>query len=114
MRECVHACVRVCVRACMCQYRCVPDSTLLLYYDQDAKSSYTIMIDSHIMLLCIQLVFLTYTTQKLLDENTPMAYQKNINVGAYSIINMLICMDVFILFVDDHRIALDEIYREFS
>ena len=27
---------------------------------------------------------------------------------------MLICMDVFILFVDDHRIALDEIYMEFS
>ena len=68
------------------------------------------MIDSHIVLLCIQLLFLTYTTQKLLDENTPIAYQKNINVGAYSII----CMDVFILFVDDRRIALDEIYMEFS
>ena len=27
---------------------------------------------------------------------------------------MLICMDVFILFVDDHRIALDEMYMEFS
>ena len=32
---------------------------------------------------------------KLLDENTPIAYQKIINVGAYSI--MLICRDVFIL-----------------
>ena len=27
---------------------------------------------------------------------------------------MLICMDVFILFFDDHRIGLDEIYMEFS
>ena len=27
---------------------------------------------------------------------------------------MLICMDLFILFVDDHRIALDEIDMEFS
>ena len=27
---------------------------------------------------------------------------------------MLSCMDVFILFIDDHRIPLDEIYMEFS
>ena len=73
---CVYACVRACVRACICQYRGVPDTTLLLYHDQDAKSSYTVMIDSHIVLLCIQLLFLTYTTQQLLDENTPIAYQK--------------------------------------
>ena len=78
LKLCVRAYVHACVRACMCQYRCVPDSTLLLYHDQDAKSSYTVMIDSHIVLLCIQLLFLTYTTQKLLDENTP--------IGAYSII----------------------------
>ena len=30
----------------------------------------------------------------------------------YSII--YVCMDVFILFVDDHRITLDEMYMEFS
>ena len=51
--------------------------TLLHYHDQDAKSSYTVMIDSHIVLLCIQLLCLTYTTQKLLDENTPIAYKNN-------------------------------------
>ena len=103
--------MRARVRACVCQHRCVPDS--IYYHDQDAKSSYTVMIDSHIVLLCThQLLFLTHTTQKLLDENTPIAYQKIINVGAYSI--MLICMDVFILFVDDHRIALDEMCMEFS
>ena len=60
VRVCVHACVRVCVRACMCQYRCVPDSTLLLYHDQDAKSSYTVMIDSHIVLLCMYTVTVSY------------------------------------------------------
>ena len=70
-------CVRVCVNIDVFL-------TLLYYHDQDAKSSYTVMIDSHIVLLCIQLLFLTYTTQKLLDENTPI--KKIINVGAYSII----------------------------
>ena len=80
---CVHACVRACVRVCV---NIDVFLTLLYYHDQDAKSSYTVMSDSHIVLLCIQLLFLTYTTQKLLDENTPIAYQKIINVGAYSII----------------------------
>ena len=70
MRACVHACVCACVRVCVN----IDVFLILLYYhDQDAKSSYTVMIDSHIVLLCIQL-----------------------------------------LFVDDHRIALDEIYMEFS
>ena len=74
-------CVRACERAsvCACVRVCVNIDmflTLLYYHDQDAKSSYTVMIDSHIVLLCIQLLFLTYTTQKLLDENTPIAYQK--------------------------------------
>ena len=112
VRVCVCACVRVCVRVCV---NIDVFLTLLYYHDQDSKSSYTVMIDSHIVLLCIQLLFLTmsYTTQQLLDENTPIAYPKIINVGAYSII-ILICMDVFILFVDDHRIALHEIYLEFS
>ena len=91
MTEIVCACVRACVRACVCACVrvCVNIDvflTLLYYHDQDAKSSYTVMIDSHIVLLCIQLLFLTYTTQKLLDENTPIAYKKIINVGAYSII----------------------------
>ena len=84
---CVHACVHACVRVCVCV--CVNIDvflTLLYYHDQDAKSSYTVMIDSHIVLLCIQLLFLTHTTQKLLDENTQIAYQQIINVGAYSII----------------------------
>ena len=74
----VCACVRVCVNIDVFL-------TLLYYHDQDAKS-YTVMIDSHIVLLCIQLLFLKYTTRKLLDENMPIAYQKIINVGAYSII----------------------------
>ena len=66
------------------------------------------MIDSHIVLLCIQLLFLTYTTQKLLDENTPIAYQKNYQCrGLLDHIDVYVCMDVFILFVDDHRITLD-------
>ena len=78
---CVHACMRACVRVCVNVFL-----TVLYYHDQDAKSSYTVMIDSHIVLLCIKLLFLTYTTQKLLEENTPIAYQKIINVGAYSII----------------------------
>ena len=72
------------------------------------------MIDSHIVLLCIQLLFLTYTTQKLLDENTPIAYQNNYQCRGLLDHIMLICVDVFILFVGDHRIALDEIYMEFS
>ena len=76
-------CVRACVRAsvCACVRVCVNIDmflTLLYYHDQDAKSSYTVMIDSHIVLPCIQLLFLTYTTQKLLDENTPIAYKKKI------------------------------------
>ena len=64
----------------------------------------------------VQLLFLTNTTQKLLDENTPIAYPKNYQCRGLldHIKKMLICMDVFILFVDDHRIALDEIYMEFS
>ena len=79
---CVRACVRAwCVRACVCAYvrvcvNIVVFLTLLYYHDQDAKSSYTVMIDSHSVLLCIQLLFLTYTTQKLLDENTPIASKK--------------------------------------
>ena len=111
---CVCVCVCVCVRACVCV--CVNIDvflTLLYYHDQDAKSSYDVMIDSHIVLLCIQLLFLTYTTQKLLDENTPIAYQNNYQCRGL-LDHMLICVDVFILFVDDHRIALDEIYMEFS
>ena len=71
---CVHTCVRVCVRVCV---NIDVFLTLLYYHDIDAKSSYTVMIDSHIVLLCIELMFLTYKTQKLLDENTPIAYQKN-------------------------------------
>ena len=110
MRACVCACVRVCVNIDVFL-------TQLYYHDQVAKSSYTVMIESHIVLLCIQLLFLTYTTQKLLDENTPIAYQNNYQCrGLLDHIHacMLICMDVFILVVDDHRIALDEIYMEFS
>ena len=103
--------MRVCVRVCV---NIDVFLTLLYYHDQDAKSSYTVMLDSHMVLLCIQLLFLTYTTQKLLDENTPIAYQKISMYGPTRSYNMLICMDVFILFVDDHRIALDEIYMEFS
>ena len=70
MTDILCACVRVCVNIDVFL-------TLLYYHDQDAKSSYTVTIDSHIVLLCIQLLFLTYTTQKLLDENTQIAYQKN-------------------------------------
>ena len=89
----MRACVRVCVNIDVFL-------TLLYYHDQDAKSSYTVMIDSHIVLLCIQLLFLTYTTQKLLDENTPIAYQKNYQCRSLldHIGPMLICMDVFILY----------------
>ena len=112
MTEIVCAYMRACMRACMCACVrvCVNIDvflTLLYYHDQDAKSSYTVMIDSHIVLLCIQLLFLTYTTQKLLDENTPITYQKNYQCRGLLDHYMLICMDVFILFVDDHRIALD-------
>ena len=53
VRACVHVCVRVCVNIDVFL-------TLLYYHDQDAKSSYNVMIDSHIVLLCIQLLFLTY------------------------------------------------------
>ena len=112
MRACGRACVCACVRVCV---NIDVFLTLLYYHDQDAKSSYTVMIDSHSVLLCIQLLFLTYTSQKLLDKNTPIAYQKKYQCrGLLDHIIMLICMDVFILFVDDHRIALDEIYMEFS
>ena len=45
---CVRACVRVCVRVCV---NIDVFLTLLYYHDQDAKSSYTVMIDSHIVLL---------------------------------------------------------------
>ena len=76
MHACVHACVRECMYVSI--YRCVPDS-ILYYHDQDAKSS-TVMIDSHIVLLCIQLLFLTYTTQKLLDENTPIDISKKLSM----------------------------------
>ena len=72
----LHACVCACVRVCV---NIDVFLTLLYYHDQNAKSC-TVMIDSHIVLLCrppIQLLFLTYTTQKLLDENTPIAYQNN-------------------------------------
>ena len=70
MTDIVCACVRVCVNIDVFL-------TLLYYHDQDAKSSYTVMIDNHSVLLCIQFLFLTYTTQQLLDENTPIAYQIN-------------------------------------
>ena len=40
----------------------------------------TVIIDSNIVLLCIQLLFITYTTHKLLDENTPIAYQKKLTM----------------------------------
>ena len=90
MRACVHACVRACVRACVCACVrvCVNIDvflTLLYYHDQDAKSSYTVMVDSHIVLLCIQLLFLTYTTQKL-RKHADTISKTIINVGAYSII----------------------------
>ena len=62
---CVHACVRACVRVTVCVNVLL---TLLYYHDQDAKSSYTVMIDSHIVLLCIKLLFLTYTTQNYLRK----------------------------------------------
>ena len=100
----------MCVRACV---NIDVFLTLLYYHDQDAKSSYSVMIDSHIVLLCIQLLFLRYTTQKLLDENTPIAYQKNYQFRGLldQYVNLHGCV---FLFVDDHRIALDEIYMEFS
>ena len=105
---CVCGCVRGCVRACKCQYRCVPDSTLLprsrrevLLYCYDRQS------------YCVTMY--TVCIQKLLDENTPIAYKKKYQCrGLLDHNYMLICMDVFILFIDDHRIALDEIYMEFS
>ena len=50
MRACVRACSRACVRVCV---NIDVFLTLLYYHDQDAKSSYTVMIDSHIVLLCI-------------------------------------------------------------
>ena len=52
----------------------------------------------------IQLRQYETTTQILLDENTPIAYQCT---------RSYICMDVFTLFVDDHSITLDDIYMEF-
>ena len=53
VRACMHACVRVYV--CACVRVCVNIDVfliLLYYHDQDAKSSYNVMIDSHIVLLC--------------------------------------------------------------
>ena len=52
-------CVHASVRACLCQSLSVPDS-ILYYQDQDAKSSYTVMIDtvySYLTLLCYYYVY---------------------------------------------------------
>ena len=121
VRACMRACVRVCVRACMCQYRCVPDSTLLprsrrevLLYCYDRQSYCVTMYTVTVSYVCA--VYIYIYKYVLLDEDTPIAYQKNYQCRGLLDHNlyMLIRMDVFILFVDDHRIALDEIYKEFS
>ena len=80
VRACMRASVCACVRACMCQYIDV-FLTLLYYHDQDAKSSYTVMIDSHIYCVTMYTVTVSYVgLQKLLDENTPIAYQKKLSM----------------------------------
>ena len=55
-----------------------------------------------------------YSTQTVLGAyNTKTTCQKHADsISMYSII--YVCMDVFIVFADDHRITLDEIYMEFS
>ena len=50
MTEIVCACVCAHVRVCV---NIDVFLTLLYYHDQDAKSSYTVMIDSHIVLLYV-------------------------------------------------------------
>ena len=61
MTEIVCACVRASV--CACVRVCVNIDvflTLLYYHDQDAKSSYTVMIDSHIYCVTMYTVTVSY------------------------------------------------------
>ena len=54
-----------------------------------------------------------YSTRTVRAYNTKTTLSKHADsISIYSIIH--VCMDVFILFVGDHRITLDEIYMEFS